>query len=764
MPLSSMAALIFRDSAPVGQYSFAGNAGNSVVFREDVSFNGATIGGDAKFESVQFVKTADFDGSRIQGNLEFGLLDGVAVRFGGEVRFRDAEVGGSGRFQQAEFCEGALFNRATIKGALFFGANANRTPVIFRKDVRFNRARIRGEADFQSADFGGEADFSGALIEGAAWFQSFGNTSRTEFRGTVRFMDARLLEGARFRGARFWVDAHFEPIQIGGPAFFNKDDAPEAPEVEFHGPARFDQARIGGEANFRFAKFGGTERRETRFHHATFSEAAYFQGIECTGPIGFFRASFGDSVYFGSPQAASRFSEDFSFNSASVVGQASFDGAIFSGYADFFAAEIRGAAYFIPASATCVRFDGGVRFTNVSITGEASFRGVQFSKRQKTDAPGSADADFSHSSFGSRMDFGSHILRPTEFLGTARLSDITVHGRAGFAGARFCGDATFSRAHFRAPVLFEPDGTKQSVEFQSRADFRGARFDSEARFVGIRFGKFEANFFGSQFSGDAAFDETIFGGRVTFNGSEVKQRASFINTKFKDKVFFAETHFNTVLMHGMDQKHSGATQFGGTVDLRGFTYSRIYVDWSDLLDRQEIYDRQPYTQLETSLKLAGKDQEADAVYRKRRETENEEDRKRGRGLFTTVDWLFGFLAGYGISPVRCGLVLLALWVIGVAVFSAPRTPEPNSSGKCMTLAFVDARLVLEGCKQSGAPTVSDAMAISANQLVPIPLVLGSDWKPIGLGALYASFHRLIGGVFLSLGVAAVIGLLHRKAK
>jgi uncharacterized protein YjbI with pentapeptide repeats len=739
-------------------------AEQSVVFRGEARFNGAVIKGDANFDAAEFAEPADFDGIRIEGDLRCASKNNKPVKFGSEVRFRDAAIQGLAIFTEAEFNGVAHFERSTIGGAAFFGANPDRGPVTFKENVRFNRARIKGEADFQGARFCKQADFTGIQIEGPAWFQTVPGKHRTYFGGECRFRDARILEGARFRGAHFQADANFDRVQIGGPAFFSSDD--DGVPVVFNGETRFDQARIGGEADFRSASFGGSEAKITKFSRANFSAAVGFQGVSFRGAVEFFRTSFGDAVFFGSGDAAPHFEGDFSFVSASVLGQLSFEGAEFSGFADFFGAKISGALYCHQTSTGPVRFGGGVRFTNASILGEAVFRGVQFSSYKGTkQIP--ADVDFSQVSLASRADFASSKQWRTTFHGSSRFNDAVISGRAGFAGALFCEDAAFSRARFLAPAWFDADAFGNRVEFCKSANFNSTKFSAEARFTKALFSKDGASFFGAQFEEDAIFTAATFSGPAILAASEIKHHARFVNVRFDDKVDLREARFAIVLMRDMDNKRSGFTQFKGPVDLRGFTYTRIYADWEDLLSRQrmEVYDRQPFTQMEAAQKAIGEDQVADQVYRRRRERENARDREEKRGrAYTSIDWLFGLLSGYGISPARCAIVLLCLWILGTVIFLIPGATVSNPPGRCMTLQLSQGKIILQDCLQHDHATLASAMALSVNQLLPISISLGSERKPTGAASLYALIHRLLGSVFLSLEVAAVVGVLHRKAK
>lgn len=204
-------------------------------------------------------------------------------------------------------------------------------------------------------------------------------------------------------------------------------------------------------------------------------------------------------------------------------------------------------------------------------------------------------------------------------------------------------------------------------------------------------------------------------------------------------------------------------QFLGAVDLRGFTYNRIYVAWREIVARIESFDKQPYSQLELGLRTIGDDRSAEDVYLSRR-----------RGLLAynwrhfgtnwaraLVDLLYLMVANFGVRPY-----ILLLWLglflgLGAWLYSLPGalTPSKDSGHLAHQLSLVE------------------AIAVSINSLLPIEVSIGSGWRPTSnatpLPAIpvlnipvtfegYASLSRLAGWILIPVGVAWITGTIRRK--
>jgi hypothetical protein len=141
------------------------------------------------------------------------------------------------------------------------------------------------------------------------------------------------------------------------------------------------------------------------------------------------------------------------------------------------------------------------------------------------------------------------------------------------------------------------------------------------------------------------------------------------------------------------------------------------------------------------------------VYFERRRRENRRDRVSGEHrLRVATDWAFGYFGGYGVALPRIVGALTGLTFLGTLVFLSPHSLQPVPTNWWRS-QFPPPH-----------PSVLDAFAVSVHQLLPISVAFGDGWRLSGLTAAYALVHRLIGSTLLSLGVAALIGLLHRRTR
>jgi hypothetical protein len=174
---------------------------------------------------------------------------------------------------------------------------------------------------------------------------------------------------------------------------------------------------------------------------------------------------------------------------------------------------------------------------------------------------------------------------------------------------------------------------------------------------------------------------------------------------------------------------------------------------------------QTYVQLEKTLRTAGEDSDANAVYLRRRAAERRrqwERREVGPWLFS---WIYKTLANYGVKPYRLIGYSVGVVALGTWVFLQPHSVSPKPSGLSPTTTQ-DIRL-----------GVYDAFAVSVHQFLPIDVAMGQEWTPSNrqmnfrLGhrelstsipfSAAATILRVIGWVLLPAGIAALTGLFRR---
>ncbi len=156
-----------------------------------------------------------------------------------------------------------------------------------------------------------------------------------------------------------------------------------------------------------------------------------------------------------------------------------------------------------------VNFDGAevgdVNFARAKFDLDAVFSGARFT----------GDADFSRCSFsGVKTVFDEAVFEADVDFTRARFGEFK------FTGASVHGNAVFTRASFKDDVNFE------HAEIAS-ADFSNAEFDGNSSFRGTKF-KGSADFGDSAFRGWATFRETYFGADASFDSVWFKKDVNLV--------------------------------------------------------------------------------------------------------------------------------------------------------------------------------------------------------------------------------------------
>ena len=239
---------------------------------------------------------------------------------------------------------------------------------------------------------------------------------------------------------------------------------------------------------------------------------------------------------------------DFSL-AQSMVSDARFDNAAFSGDARFDNTAFSGIALF-----TGTAFSDSAGFGGAAFSGDAGFDNAAFSGNAGFDnAAFSGNARFGGATFSDNARFGG-----ATFSGNARFGGATFSGIALFTGATFGGDAWFGGATFDGIALFDEavfgDSTRfdnatfsgnawfSKASFSGRAQFSGATFDGGVGFAGATFSG-DAGFAEATFSG-AWFDRATFGGDALFGGATFSRMALFNGTAFSDSARFNKATFS----------------------------------------------------------------------------------------------------------------------------------------------------------------------------------------------------------------------------
>jgi hypothetical protein len=726
-------------------------------------------------------------------------------------------------------------NNAVITGDLIlpgaaFAHGLAITKTIFQGEVNLSQATFESGLDLSGSIFWGGADFR------AARFARDCVMKRTRFRQSCHFDDAHFGGSFAARGARFGKDVSFRQARFDSSASFRcyvfqgprgGAAAPPAPKVfatVFGGRLNFARATVEGLFSFEGAQFkgkvdfqraqlrnttdfssytGGDDKpllsrtrfnKEADFTACEIGAGAAFLGVAFKESVNFERLSVGGHLLFKPLKTAAEpvgtwFGDGAKFLGARVHNNAEFDGAVFVGEANFDRFEVERNVYFRPAFHGehvwgYTTFLDTADFVGMHVKGDAEFTGATFMKDVRLESihvEGNALFDDEYDAFN----------RPVK-----RVLPVFFKGDVNLVSAHFKHRTKFNRAAFQHEAHLE------SADFEGAAIFTDVQFGRGANFTGSRFGQY-ADFQRTTFEAAADFVSVEAGGGVFFTGASFLGPTSFKAASFKALDFM------------LSPPPAGRENFGGSLNLSGFTYELISINdelLGSIFGSLTEYNRQAFTQLERVLRSIGEDDSADETYLRRRRREREERRKRRekdareiapdgwRGAHydaAIVRWLNGLgaaffdrtqsaVVNYGIRPfTRLLAISLAVLFVGSLMFWREGAVVPRESG-------AGASYVLrrgEGGEMEVAPAekaadpvqlgFTQAVGVSFNQFIPIVQIpSGSKWKPseklIPLPdgtlfyyfsyAFYGSIHSLLGAVLVPLGVAALTGILHRRER
>lgn len=670
----------------------------------------------------------------------------------------------------------SLFKREAIFSGSTFHRQANFRAVSASYDFLIKSARIT-DGDFtglrvgrslnaEDAIFGAEdsnrVDFV-ALKAGLARFH------RAQFHCKTYFTAAEIDLQFQFQGAQFKGDAGFSFIKVGGYVDFRPASAAASSEqslhVQFTGELSFRHAVIGGQlmcnkAVFKqLADFESTIFEQRLFFlGVTFEQDVVFWGAQMRGGATFNGATFVQSAYFNYISAKGAI--EFSTNDQEEGDL----GVCFRGKTYFTRSVIQGDADF-----TGVRFEQEVDFRHIQIEGTA-----YFNPEQKRTDDGSVcfikKADFRWAKFGSYINFQS-----VQFLESAYFDRVVVQddayfdrlglqkqtlfgGTARFVGSQFLGAVSFNGAQFETEALFD------YMRVEGKADF-GPSQGIEKPAQPVCF-KGRADFKGAKFRRSVSFKDAVFDHPADFSSAAAEETADLTGAVFEKTVVLTDAYLRNARFREQLIENSppgeNNSQFRKDVILHGFTYQRISVAWKELLQLSSPYVRQPYIQLETTLRSTGDSKGANAVYHARRRHERQELWKtnKPRAVF---DSIYDLIAGYGVKPMRLLFATFLVLTVG-------------------TLIFRSSNAALEkGAKAQGGSafglSLTGAIGMSVHQFLPVEVPSGNQLEPSGenielfqrMGIpltfrTYATLHHLAGFILVPLGIAALAGLLHRRQK
>jgi uncharacterized protein YjbI with pentapeptide repeats len=542
------------------------------------------------------------------------------------------------------------------------------------------------------------------------------------------------------------------------------------------------------------------------FHGVKFHDQAIFHGAQFLGPVTFQQAVIIGGALFRARRSepACVFSMNVDFSFTSVGGPIEFTGAIFKGLAFFHQANVKGGAQFGPdESGRLTHFLQLADFSSSTIAGHASFSSAIFKRTANfEDIRLLGGADFASARFESRALFSTARISGDVFFScgpgnvpvvcNSKFSFVDVHvdGSADFAGAQFLEDARFARMHVQGDTHFGSADNGIRTSFLGRADFTATRLFGRTIFSAARFDG-ESDFTGSRFESNAYFVGARFGRTASFNATDGKQELHLAETTFVGHLSLKGANYRVIFFEPETNRHpsthapqrmpsnrkikdqpsqqkrefddSTLRQINGTVDLRGATFERISVEWKPLLDAQEPYDRQPYTEIEAAFSRMGEDSIARDVYyaQRKREMSLRWSQRSGRHrVHAILGWLHMRISGFGVRPFRFLGILALLIVVGTKVFTHDdATTIPSAATSAEGARNLDPLRALQVALDQILP--SPVSIPGANGLVPSAATL---WSIGSLDVHYSDFATLLsisGWILVPVGVVLLSRALMR---
>ena len=399
------------------------------------------------------------------------------------------------------------------------------------------------------------------------------------------------------------------------------------------------------------------------------------------------------------------------------------------------------------------------------------------------------------------LGYERYSFPPVRFSHGMRLRDASIGGELNFHGAQFWGTSDLSCLQVRGNVYFK-DPEKQTTHpcsFSNKAlwlvnetshdqvSFLHGEVPENIRLHKLP-GRNDVRVLCEVPEASVPFTELAFQQnerKVKFWQQELIGRLTLAGARLGGSVFFDDAKFE-VPLDLEDCRIGAALSFAGSmpaaIDLSDCDYKRLPIE--DINDIENPYKqitsllkkppsqpflRQPWLQLEATLRRMGKIEDADAVYLARRREEHE----RLRLVAKPVDRLWDLLSKYGTAPHRLAAIgvlvmLLSACLFGVGEFGTEA--EMNRRIARGTQEDVSAEAtprqeMMTSCwGRLNASCWATAAAISVYQFSPVKLPIGEEYRPGGWAAGWAALERVIGWVIVPLLVGTLAGQLNRKAE
>jgi len=715
---------------------------DNVTFMGDATFSDVTIDGIFHSGDSTFKKEAIFVGSVFKKRVEFSKST-----FEGKVDFGITRIGSVALFNGVKFEKQVIFNSTKIEGATFFnsailegdvdfiGAQIYNTVEFykaqFKQMANFGSARIKINVRFTSTIFKGKVNFNLTRIEGSAFFDT------AIFEDEANFGSARIGGIAMFNGAKFKKLVNFNGAKIDGAVFFNKvylfrwDKIPGSDDKGLIDLITHDFGIDCGKTNKIEKKIDDDKTIIISAEKNTLSLSLNNKKTKVNLKIDdgrtdelFVMQENGKLNIYKKPI----FEDEADFGSTRIGNEADFSETVFRKQVNFSSATIEGSAFFNKSI-----FEDEVNFIATRFGGNATFDEAKFCQ----------EAKFSIAKIMGYTKFNSVI-----FEKNVNFSGVIVGIAAEFNNTKFNKKAIFNSAKIEGAAFF------RSAIFRSDFDFIGVQNCLAAEFQNAEFIQ-TANFSFAHIKKHLKFESTIFNDKVEIEHAQIEEAISLKGAYFANDVSFKYTSLGTFYFENLH------IQPNVKIDLRGCIYDDIdpINSWEELTEKEHLfpYDRQPFSQLEKTLRRAGKDDLADNVYYKGRCREFSENNITIQKPFAWINWFFWLLkevslqllTGYGVRVKRLLIFIVLILLAGTYIFNQPGAvilkPEVNQT---ILIWPMDSYL--------------EAFYVSLNLFLPIEIPSGTFWKPSQNFAIFGTLLKLAGWILVPIGVAGISGLLKRS--
>lgn len=715
-----------------------------VVLVRGLLLDDVTVTGSITLNGARFGRRYFTDCRRLSVG---GQLDLGQALVKGPLRAEDSVIG------KALLAQGAHFQHSVTFDGLQAGS-VNLTDCRFERKAkssapRFSRVTVRGEFNASRTRF----QHGIVITDGRIGELTLDNvrSSGTVDIGWTTVSGLMSLDAARVRAKG--TALNLQGVSVGKVAWFDGSRfAGNVSAIGLHVDQQFSWNRV--------ITLGDTD-----FYELDVRRGAFMQGASFAGSLQLDSARLGADVYLGGTLCLGRATFDKALVAALHLGRGT-------------SPDERAATFDAGLSLRNARL-GYLNLNHVTIGDRPRVRrsrGVQIERREPVAA----------------------LFEHSEVSGVANFTGAIFNVTASFYGAQFVGEALFQRVQFLGPGV-----TNFSTStFKARAVFLKARLEHSADFS---YARFEGPaIFRTRFGGNATFDMCVFGGAAEFSdlGTRAWERGESVWTSLDEDLpasSFSDASFVQARFAG--DARFDSVKFAGMLDLRQATFLTLSLpshrnrdtesDWlprriglvgcryqnvslehpENLLLRSgealrllEGYDRQPFAQLEDTLRRAGDERAADRVYLAGRRAEGKQKPMVSRVL----DLAYGTLVNYGVRPWR--LVALAILFIGFGAwyFSHPGTVQLKEDNEPNAIPYP---VTWQEALNLGVSHFLPVSLPIKEYLVPSSQIVGVAVQMPGNGPVLtirvrpssvATVLQLLGWILVPIGVGAMTGLLMRK--